>query len=125
MQSPRKVRSSEERRKWSKMAESDENSIDSENDNEDLYKGYEHDYDRIERLFKDLDRNRDGKIDADELAAGLKRLRVRHSKGQLKVGFLKCLIIYLSPILKMLGCSGLFRSNSNMFRNFFKPLIQQ
>ena len=87
-----------ERRKWSKMAESDENSIDSENDNEDLYKGYEHDYDRIERLFNDLDRNRDGKIDADELAAGLKRLRVRHSKGQLKVGFLKCLIIYLSPI---------------------------
>ena len=104
------------------MAESDENSIDSENDNEDLYKGYEHDYDRIERLFKDLDRNRDGKIDADELAAGLKRLRVRHSKGQLKVGFLKCLI-YLSPILKMLGFSGLFCSHS--FINFLKPFIEQ
>ena len=70
-----------------KMAEStDENSIDTENDkDEDLYKGYERDYDRIERLFKDLDRNNDGKVDADELAAGLKRLRVRHSKRQLKV----------------------------------------
>ena len=72
------------------MAEStEENSKDPENDNEDLYKGYEHDYDRIERLFNDLDRNKDGKVDADELAAGLKRLRVRHSKGQLKVSVFK------------------------------------
>lgn len=70
------------------MADSTDESKDAESDKEDLYKGYEHDPDRIERLFKDLDRNNDGKIDADELAAGLKRLRVRHSKGQLEVGFL-------------------------------------
>ena len=86
MQSPR--RDDARRLEIFKMAEAtDENSLDTENDNEDLYKGYEHDYDRIERLFKDLDRNNDGKIDAEELAAGLKRLRVRHSKRQLKVGF--------------------------------------
>ncbi|XP_028408332.1 calcium-binding mitochondrial carrier protein SCaMC-2-like [Dendronephthya gigantea] len=67
------------------MADSSGETKDAESDiNEDLYKGYEHDPDRIERLFKDLDRNNDGKIDADELAAGLKRLRVRHSKGQLE-----------------------------------------
>lgn len=88
------------RRKYNvkfKMAEStNENSLDTENDKEDLFKGYERDYDRIERLFKDLDRNNDGKIDANELASGLKRLRVRHSKGQLKVGF----IIYLSSFKK-------------------------
>ena len=67
------------------MAEEvEENDIDTEADN-DQYKGYNHDINRTERLFRELDRNRDGKIDADELAAGLKRLRVRHSKGQLKV----------------------------------------
>lgn len=93
------------------MAESiSENNKDAEIDKEDLYKGYEHDYERIERLFKDLDRNKDGKIDAEELAAGLKRLRVRHSKGQLKVSSKTRTQLFLC-ICKNLGRCGLFRIN--------------
>lgn len=57
-----------------------------ENNDKDFYKEYsEQNYDRIEKLFKDLDQNNDGKIDAEELAAGLTRLQVKHSKGQLEV----------------------------------------
>ena len=91
------------------MAETttDENSVDGEGDKEDLYKGYEHDYDRIERLFKDLDRNNDGKIDAEELAAGLKRLRVRHSKRQLKVGALFC-VESLHLFIFLITCGFLY-----------------
>ncbi|XP_046845149.1 calcium-binding mitochondrial carrier protein SCaMC-2-like [Xenia sp. Carnegie-2017] len=56
-----------------------------ENNDKDFYKEYsEQNYDRIEKLFKDLDQNNDGKIDAEELAAGLTRLQVKHSKGQLE-----------------------------------------
>lgn len=83
------------------MAEEvEENNVDTD---DDPYKGYNHDVDRTEKLFKDLDRNKDGKIDADELAAGLKRLRVRHSKGQLQVWpkicyifALECHILFMS-----------------------------
>ena len=70
------------------VEETDENNVEDDNDR---YKGYNHDVDRTEQLFKELDRNKDGKIDAKELAEGLKRLKVRHRskcvKGQVKVNF--------------------------------------
>eukprot|EP00794_Sanderia_malayensis_P016130 gene16130-17756_t len=48
----------------------------------DHYDGYKFDEVRISKLFKDLDVNKDGKIDVSELSEGLKRMGVKHIPGQ-------------------------------------------
>ena len=49
------------------------------------YAGYKFDEDRIAKLFKELDANKDGKIDINELSEGLKRLGVKHIPGSAEV----------------------------------------
>ena len=50
---------------------------------------YKVDPERIERLFKELDKNGDGKIDVNELAEGLKRYGgTRYRPGQAQVSTL-------------------------------------
>ena len=51
------------------------------------YVGYKFDEDRISSLFKELDANKDGKIDINELSEGLKRLGVKHIPGSAEVCF--------------------------------------
>ena len=47
---------------------------------------YKVDQERIEKLFKELDRNEDGKIDINELTEGLKRYGgSRYRPGQAQV----------------------------------------
>ena len=40
---------------------------------------------RLERLFHELDQNRDGRIDVEELSAGLKRLNIPFKPGDVEV----------------------------------------
>ena len=46
---------------------------------------YKPDQKRIEELFRKIDKNQDGIIDAEELAEGLKTLGGRYTKGQAEV----------------------------------------
>ena len=40
---------------------------------------------RMEELFNELDRNKDGKVDVEELAEGLKKLSGKYTPGQAEV----------------------------------------
>ena len=67
--------------------------------------GYKLDKERMEALFKELDKNKDGKIDVDELAEGLKKLGGRYTPGQAEV---------------TLSCNELMKSmNSNIKQALF------
>ena len=48
--------------------------------------GYQMDHEEVESLFKNLDKNNDGRIDVNELAEGLKHLHgSRYKAGQAQV----------------------------------------
>mgnify|MGYP001795550743 CR=1 FL=1 len=50
---------------------------------------------RFEELFNELDKNKDGKIDVDELAQGLKKLSGRYTPGQAEVLNLEVFLLRL------------------------------
>ena len=49
--------------------------------------GYKPDQNRMEELFRQIDKNQDGIIDAEELAEGLKTLGGRYTPGQAEVDY--------------------------------------
>ena len=50
-----------------------------------LFEGYEFDKEGFEKLFHELDVNKDGRIGVDELSDGLKRLGIHQIPGQAQV----------------------------------------
>ena len=56
-------------------------------ENDEAYAGYKFDSKRIADLFQELDVNKDGRIDIQELTTGLKKLGVRHVPGQVEVQY--------------------------------------
>lgn len=68
--------------------------VNMESEADDLQKkhdeGYQMDHEEVETLFKNLDKNNDGRIDVNELAEGLKHLHgSRYKAGQAQVTQLK------------------------------------
>ena len=72
--------------------------------------GYKPDQERIEELFKQIDKNQDGIIDAEELAEGLKTLGGRYTKGQAEVGklpkLLKTAFVLSTDLVYQIYCSS-------------------
>ena len=52
-----------------------------------LFEGYQFDKEGFEKLFHELDVDKDGRIGVDELSNGLKRLGIDHLPDQAQVGF--------------------------------------
>ena len=59
-----------------------------------LFEGYKFDQEGFEKLFHDLDLNKDGRIGVDELSDGLKRLGVQQLPGQAQVKLSFLLVTY-------------------------------
>lgn len=51
------------------------------------FEGFEFDEGKIKDLFQDLDTNKDGRIDIEELSDGLQRLGISHLPKYNKVNF--------------------------------------
>lgn len=78
---------------------------------------YKSDPERLERLFKDLDKNGDGKIDVNELAEGLKKFHgARYRPGQAQVS------IAVVPWGRN-NFTLSFSSNDRNFQNCLKSFI--
>jgi len=58
-----------------------------------LFEGYKFDKEGFEKLFHELDLNKDGRIGVDELSDGLKRLGIQHLPGQAQVASYREFII--------------------------------
>ena len=70
--------------------------LDNKNiDKSKLFEGYSFDEGRISRLFKALDVNGDGRIDAKELSDGLKKLGHHFTADHAEVIFFKVVLIYV------------------------------
>ena len=52
-----------------------------------LFEGYQFDQEGFEKLFHELDVDKDGRIGVEELSNGLKRLGIDHLPDQAQVGF--------------------------------------